>query len=225
MAYAVQFQVVQESFLWPVLNLHSTQIIAPNLLATSWYLPAMAPSATEMTVPLTVKKREHRSGDPNLAFSPDAETKPPEFEDKYETRKFLKHRLALAYRIFAQNGFSDGVAGHITVRDPVDPTSFWVNPFGKVHRLRHFLSSMFITRHSLSELYLALPFGSPRVRGGRVADIQGKGLHFSLITDDDLIRVDHDGKVVEGGNNLRLNYGTGSLSTLDHFPGPSGHRC
>lgn len=34
-----------------------------------------------------------------------------------------------------------------------------------------------------------------------------KGLHFSLITDDDLIRVDHDGKVVDGGNNRRLNYG------------------
>jgi hypothetical protein len=107
----------------------------------------MAPSATEMTVPVSVKKQEHRSGDPNLAFSHDAESKPPKFEDKYEERKFLKHRLALAYRIFAQNGFSDGVAGHITVRDPVDPTSFWVNPFGKLHRLRHFLS-MFCTRHS-----------------------------------------------------------------------------
>lgn len=23
-----------------------------------------------------------------------------------------------------------GVAGHITLRDPVDPTTFWVNPFG-----------------------------------------------------------------------------------------------
>lgn len=50
--------------------------------------------------------------------------------DKYEERKYLKHRLALAYRIFAQNGFADGVAGHITLRDPVDPTSFWVGPFG-----------------------------------------------------------------------------------------------
>lgn len=113
----------------------------------------MAPSATEMTLPVTMKKQEHRSGDPNLAFSSDAETKPPTFEDKYEERKFLKHRLALAYRIFAQNGFSDGVAGHITVRDPVDPTSFWVNPFGK--------------------------FAYPRVRGGRVANIQGR---FTLLS-------------------------------------------
>ena len=27
-------------------------------------------------------------------------------------------------------GFDEGVAGHITLRDPVDPTTFWVNPFG-----------------------------------------------------------------------------------------------
>src|SRR3569833_1602575 len=33
------------------------------------------------------------------------------------------------------------------------------------------------------------------------------GLHFSLIRDEDLIRVSHEGKVVEGGSNLRLNYG------------------
>jgi ribulose-5-phosphate 4-epimerase/fuculose-1-phosphate aldolase len=27
-------------------------------------------------------------------------------------------------------GFDEGVAGHITIRDPVHPDSFWVNPFG-----------------------------------------------------------------------------------------------
>jgi len=32
-------------------------------------------------------------------------------------------------------------------------------------------------------------------------------MHFSLIRDEDLIRVDHDGSVVEGGKNKRLNYG------------------
>lgn len=37
--------------------------------------------------------------------------------------------------------------------------------------------------------------------------VDGKGLHFSLITEDDLLRVDHSGKVVDGGNNRRLNYG------------------
>ncbi|KAI9847588.1 MAG: hypothetical protein M1837_002162 [Sclerophora amabilis] len=55
---------------------------------------------------------------------------PPTFEDKHEERKYLKGRLAAAFRIFGKYGFDEGVAGHITLRDPVDPTTFWVNPFG-----------------------------------------------------------------------------------------------
>jgi len=56
--------------------------------------------------------------------------KPPTFEDPYKAREYKKGRLALAFRIFAKLGFDEGVAGHITLRDPVEPTSFWVNPFG-----------------------------------------------------------------------------------------------
>lgn len=55
---------------------------------------------------------------------------PPSFSDKYQERKYLKGRLAAAFRIFGKFGFDDGVAGHITLRDPVDPDTFWVNPFG-----------------------------------------------------------------------------------------------
>jgi ribulose-5-phosphate 4-epimerase/fuculose-1-phosphate aldolase len=55
---------------------------------------------------------------------------PPKFQDKYEEREYLKGRLTLAFRIFGKLGFDEGVAGHITLRDPVDPHTFWVNPFG-----------------------------------------------------------------------------------------------
>jgi len=55
---------------------------------------------------------------------------PPKFEDKYEEREYLKGRLAAAFRIFGKEGFDEGVAGHITLRDPVEPETFWVNPFG-----------------------------------------------------------------------------------------------
>jgi len=57
-------------------------------------------------------------------------TKPKAEQDLYKEREYQKHRLALAFRVFAKLGFDEGVAGHITLRDPVDPTSFWVNPFG-----------------------------------------------------------------------------------------------
>ena len=42
-----------------------------------------------------------------------------------------KQRLAAALRIFGRFGFDEGVAGHITVRDPKDPDTFWVNPMGR----------------------------------------------------------------------------------------------
>jgi ribulose-5-phosphate 4-epimerase/fuculose-1-phosphate aldolase len=56
--------------------------------------------------------------------------RPPKFTDKHKERDYLKGRLAAAFRIFGKYGFDEGVAGHITLRDPVDPTTFWVNPFG-----------------------------------------------------------------------------------------------
>ena len=85
---------------------------------------------------------------------------PPKFDDKYAERDYLKGRLAGAFRIFGAKGFDEGVAGHITLRDPVDPTTFWVNPFG---------------------------------------------VAFSMIKKSDLIQVDHDGKVIDGGECRLLN--------------------
>jgi len=84
----------------------------------------------------------------------------PTSDDPYKERTYLKGRLAAAFRIFGKFGFDEGVAGHITLRDPVDPTTFWVNPFG---------------------------------------------VAFSLITASDLIRVDAEGNVVDGGRVRLLN--------------------
>jgi ribulose-5-phosphate 4-epimerase/fuculose-1-phosphate aldolase len=54
----------------------------------------------------------------------------PAFEDLESERRHRKERLAAAFRIFGKFGFSEGVAGHITVRDPEHTDCFWVNPFG-----------------------------------------------------------------------------------------------
>lgn len=55
---------------------------------------------------------------------------PPVFNTAAEERLHRKQRLASAFRIFAKFGFSEGVAGHITARDPEREDHFWVNPFG-----------------------------------------------------------------------------------------------
>ena len=44
-------------------------------------------------------------------------------------RQRRKERLAAAFRLFGRFGFDEGVAGHITARDPEHLDHFWVNPF------------------------------------------------------------------------------------------------
>ena len=53
----------------------------------------------------------------------------PTFDNVDDHRQYLKQRLAAAFRLFGKFGFSEGVAGHITARDPELPDHFWVNPF------------------------------------------------------------------------------------------------
>jgi len=77
----------------------------------------------------------------------------PTFGSTADERQHRKVRLAAGFRMFSKAGFDEGVAGHITARDPEFTDTFWVNPFG---------------------------------------------LHFSLVKASDLIRVDHEGNVVEG---------------------------
>jgi len=54
----------------------------------------------------------------------------PSFDDVEAHRLHLKQRLAASFRLFGRFGFDEGVAGHITARDPEHPDRFWVNPFG-----------------------------------------------------------------------------------------------
>ena len=78
---------------------------------------------------------------------------PQTFATVEEERMHRKVQLAATFRMFSKAGLDEGVAGHVTARDPEFPDSYWVNPFG---------------------------------------------MHFSLIKQSDLVRVNHEGEVVEG---------------------------
>src|ERR1700675_4267642 len=56
--------------------------------------------------------------------------RPAIFATAAEDRLHRKRMLAAAFRLFSRFGFDEGVAGHITARDPERPECFWVNPFG-----------------------------------------------------------------------------------------------
>ncbi|KAL0941361.1 class ii aldolase adducin domain-containing protein [Colletotrichum truncatum] len=51
-------------------------------------------------------------------------------ETKEAARRWQLEQMAAAFRIFAKLGFSDGASGHISLRDPVRPDTFWINPYG-----------------------------------------------------------------------------------------------
>lgn len=55
----------------------------------------------------------------------------PEFDSLEEERLYRKQHLAAAFRIFADRGFDEGVAGHISVRDPILTDHFWLNPLSQ----------------------------------------------------------------------------------------------
>lgn len=52
----------------------------------------------------------------------------PEFKTKEEEQLYCKQHLACAFRVFAAQGFDEGTAGHMSLRDPVRSDHFWINP-------------------------------------------------------------------------------------------------
>ena len=96
-----------------------------------------------------------------LVMNADLAAMPGEGLDPAAEQLQRKQRLAAALRIFGKFGFDEGVAGHITVRDPIDTETFWVNPMGR---------------------------------------------SFKQMCVSDLIRVDHDGQIVEGHGLVRISF-------------------
>jgi ribulose-5-phosphate 4-epimerase/fuculose-1-phosphate aldolase len=89
----------------------------------------------------------------------------PTFKTAAEERLHRKQRLASAFRLFAKFGFSEGVAGHITVRDPEMTDHFWVNPFG-----------MHFAHIRVSDLVLVNEKGEV-VEGGRLVNESAFAIH------------------------------------------------
>lgn len=54
---------------------------------------------------------------------------PEAFTDPLAEREHRKRSLAAAFRVFGKLGLAEGIAGHITVRDPVFHDHLWVNPY------------------------------------------------------------------------------------------------
>ncbi|BGO99631.1 hypothetical protein JCM10021v2_003307 [Rhodotorula toruloides] len=98
----------------------------------------MAPDAAALSQPPHSGTRQDQDAE-SFGFESDADLKrmvtPPKFDSLEEERQYLKERIALACRIFAQYGLDHHIAGHLTVRVPGEPDSFYVNPFSRSFKL------------------------------------------------------------------------------------------
>lgn len=52
------------------------------------------------------------------------------YDDPLKERDIQLNHLSAAFRTFARQGYIEGSAGHISIRDPVDLQTFWINPLG-----------------------------------------------------------------------------------------------
>jgi len=93
---------------------------------------------------------------------------PPSFSSVEEERLHRKQRLAAAFRMFSKCGFDEGVAGHITARDPELTDHFWVNPFG-----------MHFGQVRVSDLILVNDSGEV-VEGGRPVNAAAFAIHSQV---------------------------------------------
>lgn len=81
----------------------------------------MAPSVDD-TVPTKSKGLEALSQGTTLPGI-------PKFSSYDKQRAYMLNHMAGAFRVFARHGFVEGMAGHISLRDPEFPDRFWTNPY------------------------------------------------------------------------------------------------
>lgn len=53
----------------------------------------------------------------------------PSFSAIDNKRRWMLEHMAGAFRVFARKGFSEGMSGHISLRDPEHSDAFWTNPW------------------------------------------------------------------------------------------------
>ena len=126
------------------------------------------------------------------AYDPKLFPTRPNFDDKAEEREFLKGRLALAFRIFANLGFDEGVAGHITLR--VSTLVLW----RKTQFIEEQTNSCIM--HYSGRLIILQDPVDPHTFW-----VNPFGVDWETLKASDLLRVNQDGKVIDGGPVKLLN--------------------
>lgn len=93
----------------------------------------MAPSATPVFEASSVEQSHaKKTTDAMSAMAHRGKALPgiPRFASAENKRQWQLEHMACAFRVFAREGYAEGISGHISVRDPEFPDQFWINPLG-----------------------------------------------------------------------------------------------
>ncbi|CAH2350357.1 putative meiotically up-regulated gene 14 protein [[Candida] railenensis] len=91
----------------------------------------MTPAAHTSSNSTSKNYQTGKEGSHNLAKGLEHPDKIPVFTDLYEKREWMKQHMAGAFRVFGRKGYTEGSAGHISIKDPVQQGTFWINPLNK----------------------------------------------------------------------------------------------
>nr|POE89903.1 meiotically up-regulated gene 14 protein [Quercus suber] len=67
----------------------------------------------------------------SLSHGPNPLTGIPTFDSYQKEREHILVHMAAVFRNWARVGFTEGISGHISVRDPEHADCIWMNPIGK----------------------------------------------------------------------------------------------
>lgn len=98
-----------------------------NIISTAARAPEFSPGLNG-----SVKKDK----DPDcqlheLSMGPNPLTGIPTFVNHQFHREHILLHMAAVFRNWARMGYTEGISGHISVRDPERPDCIWMNPIGK----------------------------------------------------------------------------------------------
>jgi ribulose-5-phosphate 4-epimerase/fuculose-1-phosphate aldolase len=144
---------------------------------------------------------------------------PPQvaFDDPDQERLHRKQRLAAAFRLFSMFGFDEGVAGHITARDPELLDHFWVNPFG-MHFGHITTSDLILVNHhgevvegdrSVNAAAFAIHSQVHAARPDVVAAAHAHSVYGKSFYDDHAVFDDYTGVVVDVQEGKRIAHALG----------------
>lgn len=106
--------------------------MAPSFTET---ISGAASQVTSKLTPVPAVEHPHGAEDQTplqaISHGPVVMTGIPTFSTHEEHRRHILVHTAAIFRYFARCGFTEGMAGHISVRDPEFEHYIWMNPLGR----------------------------------------------------------------------------------------------